>query len=276
MGEINSKKILKLINNLVESATGRRFQKNNINKSTDLIEHLDILRSNSIATHDGENGLLKSYLIQNFLKSKAQLFQDLWVLWELDNPKKGFFVEFGAFDGSQLSNTFFLEKECEWTGILAEPNPELHDSIENIRSAILDRRCVFDTSGKLIDLIITDSAEYSTIENYIDKDNHFTLRNAGRKFSVASVSLDDLLDENKAPSTIDYISIDTEGSEFEILQAYNWSRHVRCFSIEHNFTKNESYIDDLLKSKGYVRRYPEFSKWDGWYVHIDDKRDVRC
>lgn len=41
---------------------------------------------------------------------------------------------------------------------------------------------------------------------------------------------------------------------------------MTLFSIEHNFTANEAKIDQLMAEKGYERRFPEFSQWDGWYV----------
>src|ERR1017187_1984592 len=51
--------------------------------------------------------------------SKSQLRQDLMVLSELDFKRGGYFVEFGATNGVTLSNTYLLEKEYGWTGILA-------------------------------------------------------------------------------------------------------------------------------------------------------------
>jgi hypothetical protein len=54
-------------------------------------------------------------------KSKAQLRQDLFVLTHLDFKTHGFFVEFGATDGIHLSNSYLLEREFHWSGILAEP-----------------------------------------------------------------------------------------------------------------------------------------------------------
>ena len=65
--------------------------------------------------------------------SKSQLFQDLFVDFVL-KKKDGFYCEVGAFDGVTFSNTYYLEKELNWTGILCEPNTKFHTSIQAKRS----------------------------------------------------------------------------------------------------------------------------------------------
>ena len=85
---------------------------------------------------------------------------------------------------------------------------------------------------------------------------------------VQTISLNDLLDEFDAPDEIDYMSVDTEGSELEILSAFDFSkRQVKLFTIEHNFTPLRAEIYNLMTSKGYVRRFPEYTRFDDWYVH---------
>jgi len=68
--------------------------------------------------------------------STAQLFQDLWVLWTLGEKRGGYFVEFGAANGRKLSNTWFLETEMGWKGILAEPNPIFRKVLKQNREEI--------------------------------------------------------------------------------------------------------------------------------------------
>src|SRR5215469_6822664 len=71
-----------------------------------------------------------SFVMNNFTHSKAQLFQDLWVLYELgEDVRGGYFVEIGATDGEFLSNTFLLEKHFDWKGALCEPNPVWHPAL---------------------------------------------------------------------------------------------------------------------------------------------------
>lgn len=263
--------VFRRVNDLVEWGTGRRLLRVEKDERHDLSRTLNFLRSYLPTDATDDTLSFRRFLIENFQNSNAQLFQDLWVLWELDLHKHGYFVEFGAFDGRRLSNTFLLEKEYGWRGVLAEPNPEMHDAIRENRSAILDERCVLTTSGDRIDLIVTHEAEYSSIDRHTQSDSHAPLRSRGRRVSVPTVSLADLLHEHDAPPVIDYMSIDTEGSELEILKAYDWSRHIRCLSIEHNHTRNHESIDELLHRYGYVRRFADLSKWDAWYIHGDDE-----
>ena len=67
-------------------------------------------------------------------KSKSQLRQDLFVLGVTNFKQNGFFCEFGATNGVDLSNTYLLEKEFNWSGILAEPAKIWHSDLQRNRS----------------------------------------------------------------------------------------------------------------------------------------------
>jgi len=199
--------------------------------------------------------------------SKAQILQDLWVLFELDDKRDGYFVEFGATNGLVNSNTWLLEKRFGWSGILAEPNPDWHDALRANRNCHIDTRCVFTNTGATLTFLSADDPELSGLAAASGRDHNAGRRAAGIPFDVCTVSLNDLLKAHGAPSLIDYMSIDTEGSEFDILSRFDFETYrVSLFSIEHNFTDNEARIDRLMTEKGYERRFPEFSQWDGWYV----------
>ncbi|WP_426127513.1 hypothetical protein [Pararhizobium sp. PWRC1-1] len=104
--------------------------------------------------------------------SFAQIQQDRWVLAELDGKRGGFFVEIGAFDGKQLSNTYLLETEYDWKGILAEPNPLL-DGIRKVRHAALYTHPVDAVSGKSVKMrFVADHPELSSMVNNAFKDRH--------------------------------------------------------------------------------------------------------
>ena len=85
-----------------------------------------------------------------------------------------------------------------------------------------------------------------------------------------TVTLVDLLAFWKAPRRIDYLSIDTEGSELDILNAFDFSAHdVRLITVEHNFSGNRGPILDLLTAQGYRRKFTDLSMVDDWYVKVD-------
>lgn len=80
-------------------------------------------------------------------ESKAQLRQDLLVLWLLDFKRNGIFIEFGATDGVDLSNTYLLEKNFAWTGILAEPATIWHKALRANRNCLIDTHAISSSSG---------------------------------------------------------------------------------------------------------------------------------
>ena len=200
-------------------------------------------------------------------ESKSQMQQDLWVLWELRGKTGGYFVEFGAADGKKLSNTYLLEEKYGWKGILAEPMPDWHDKLKQ-RKAIVDTRCVWATSGEKLPFFCSIIPELSGLKETADRDGHTGNRKNGRRVEVATISLYDLLKEHNAPKMIDYMSVDTEGSEFEILAAFDFTSYqINLITVEHNHSATRERIYDLLSAKGYVRVFEEFSKCDDWYVH---------
>lgn len=210
-----------------------------------------------------------SFCMLNLAHSKAQLYQDLYVLYRLGSKRNGFFVEFGATNGRDLSNTFLLEKSMDWTGILAEPFPVWHAQLEQNRSAAIDRRCVWSTSGQTQEFLATEYApEYATLLSFRDKDTHQALRShSNNVIKVQTVSLNDLLAEHHAPADIDYLSVDTEGSEFEILSHLDFKKYrPRLLTVEHNFNPEmRGKLFDLLTANGYVREFEDFSRFDDWY-----------
>jgi FkbM family methyltransferase len=200
-------------------------------------------------------------------KSKAQLGQDMFVLAELGFKKDGYFVEFGATNGVDLNNTYLLEKEMGWKGILAEPARVWHDALKANRNCHISFDCIWSQSHEELEFNEVNAAELSTINNFSGNDEHAKTRETGNTYNVYTISLLDLLKKYNAPKEIDYLSIDTEGSEFDILNAFDFDAYkIKVITCEHNFTPMREEIYKLLTSKGYKRKHTEFSRFDDWYV----------
>src|SRR6185312_2847612 len=200
------------------------------------------------------------------LKSKSQIFQDLFILYFFKGKKNGFFVEFGATNGVDLSNTFLLEKDYEWKGIVAEPGRVWESELKKNRNCYIDTHCVWTTSGNTMKFNETTTAELSSLHLFSNEDFLSSQRIQHATYDVTTVSLNDLLLNYKAPFEIDYLSIDTEGSELEILQAFDFEKYcIKVITVEHNFTLKRQQIFELLSAKGYQRVFTKISLFDDWY-----------
>lgn len=217
-------------------------------------------RSESIYLEDGSISIERIKRL-----SPSQLGQDLWVLEKSKYKKNGFFVEFGATDGVLLSNTYLLEKEFSWNGICAEPNPKYFSELEKNRTCIVSDACIADVSGKTIDFVLAD--EFGGISGIADKGMHKdkveAFQSNGDVISLETISLNDFLLKHNAPKEIDYLSIDTEGSEYQILKDFPFSEwDVRLITVEHNFEPQREKINSLLRQHGFKCIN---SRWDDWY-----------
>lgn len=215
------------------------------------------------------------YCLSNIDQSKSQNFQDVWALYENYFKKHGFFVEFGSTNGVNGSNSYLLHKNYGWYGILAEPNPIWHNELKNNRQ---DHRCrivtdcVYTVSGETVEFLATDEPDLSTIKGFGKDDEHESKRNNAKTIKVNTISLYDLLYNNDAPNVIEYMSVDTEGSEYDILKAFfddprSEEYMIRCITVEHNFNNsNRDRMFNLLTSNGYKRKFEYFSRWDDFYA----------
>lgn len=203
-------------------------------------------------------------------RSTSQLGQDLWVLERTGYKRNGYFVEFGATDGVLLSNTFLLEKMFGWSGLLAEPNPDYFADLRNNRSSAAFDACIAGKSGETVDFVLAD--EFGGIRDYIGRDRHASRRASYAEIpehvlTLTTISLDEFLAENGAPKRIDYISVDTEGSELDILRAFPFDKwDVSLWTVEHNFTEDREKIHEIMTSNGYLRKEADF---DDWYYKAD-------
>jgi len=210
-----------------------------------------------------------AYVLKNFYRSKAQAFQDAFVLFMTNEKKGGYFVEFGATNGISMSNSYLLEKSFGWNGILAEPARCWHRELSANRNCMIDTNCVWSKSGERLEFNEVSVGELSTINSYSGRDGHFRNRQKGKVYEVETISLSDLLEKHCAPHEIDYLSVDTEGSELTILENFDFSKYnIRIITVEHNYTDIRGKINDLLNSNGYKRVFEKFSNWDDWYIKI--------
>lgn len=245
--------------------------KNNLN-------HPNILEQ---AFHQGalvdENQNLLSnfiYSIKNKNEIKSQLYQDVFASFVVGDKFDKTFFEFGATNGISLSNSYMLENLLNWKGALSEPSPQWHNALKKNRpNTNILTDCVWSKSDLELDFFVSDVGELSSLNDFKESDkssmpgNTRTRLKNGKIISVKTISLNHVIEKEfkfKAPS---YISIDTEGSEYEILKFFDFKRfRPVVFTVEHNFTELQLKIDELMKANDYVRVFKKITKFDAWYI----------
>lgn len=237
-----------------------------------VVDAATLLRDNRDVHNTGSDSdfALAMSMVKNATRSKSQIFQDLMVLFELEDLENGFFVEFGACDGKHFSNTYLLEKSFGWNGVVAEPSPVWHDRLFQERSCHISTKCVFTKSGEMVVFNEAPDPALSTVDSYSDTDQFAEVRAKGRRLEVPTITLSELLREADAPSRINYLSIDTEGSELDILSTFDFSTYkIDIITVEHNYRADRAAINSLLVSNGYQRKYERLSQFDDWYIRGD-------
>ena len=230
-----------------------------------------------ISSSDNELIDFYTFIFNNKNISHSQLFQDLFVLHLLGMKREGKYLEFGATNGIELSNSLLLEKEFGWSGVLAEPSPQWQTQLKvNRPKSQLINECIYSETGKSINFFVSKVGVLSTIEDFRDSDiesipdNTKSRNKDGYSVKVPTISLNDVFVKYFNGEKIDYMSVDTEGSEFLILSNFNFDKYgPKIVTVEHNFTSSEKKLDALFKENKYRRMFPTYTQFDAWYVRED-------
>ena len=176
----------------------------------------------------------------------SQFGQDDYALMFFSAKRNGYFVDVGACVPRYLSNTYLLESGYGWDGLLIEGNTEHCAQLEADRSS----RCVnsyVSVAGGPQELTVVDGVFDSLF---------FTDRSEIKK-TVQTRPLIDILDENNAPRDVDFLSLDVEGIEGEIIENFDFSKYIfRLITVEANLRGEK--IEKVLTKNGY-----RFMQWLG-------------
>ena len=173
------------------------------------------------------------------------------------NKKNGFFVDIGAHNGVTHSNSFFFERELGWHGICIEPLGYVFEKLKRNRRCICLNVCI-SNHGPLVDFIQVQGLPQmlsGMVHTYdprhlerLKKEVEFT---KGRYdiMSCPALSFEQMVQKYQV-THIDYLSVDTEGSEFEILISIDFNTvSIFAISVENNF--KEKKIQEFLETKGF-------------------------
>lgn len=188
----------------------------------------------------------------------SQYGQDKWLNENIFKKKKnGFFLEIGADDGIDKSNTLFFE-ERGWNGICIEPSPERYKLLKKNRYCSCINVAISDSNGVVdfLDIKGWGKGLSGIIDSYNDEHKNrikFELSNPQNKGSeiikVRTRTITDILNEFDI-NNIDFCSVDVEGSEMKVLKSIDFSTiSIRVIMIENNYNSND--MNAFLLRKGY-------------------------
>jgi FkbM family methyltransferase len=177
----------------------------------------------------------------------------------------GYYLEMGANDGIQQSNTYWLEVERGWRGMLIEPSLNRYFELRANRSETNDFACVacvaFDYPHEFVKLsyadLMTTAPDLSTelpdaAAHVASAQEHLPAHQETVVFGALARPLQAVLDDAGAPATIDFFSLDVEGAELEVLKGVDHDRtRFRHLLVE---TRSPDKVTELLAGHGYRRR----------------------
>jgi FkbM family methyltransferase len=178
----------------------------------------------------------------------SQILQDSWVAAHLDGLdfRQGYYVDVGCHDGHELSNTLYFA-ERGMMGVCIDANKESLKKAMQTRDGHFVHACVTD-KNQTVGFKVSDK---NVMLSHRCDDNP--------TYTVQGITLERILDSVAAPKDITYMSIDTEGHEYEALLGLgDYTPHI--LTIEHNSeSEKASKVLDWLWSRNYLVRS---FKWD--------------
>lgn len=204
------------------------------------------------------------------MEFRSQVGQDQWVCQRLQNKQRGYFVDIGAADGMWLSNTYYLENALNWSGICVEAHPARFADLAKNRKCTTVNKAIYKENGTI---------EFALSNGIfgVKDDLQFPVTETAE--TLEAITMEKLLDDNNAPHLIDYISLDTEGNDYNVLLGFPFDRYaVKLWTIEHNAYADGGVLKDkiraLMASKGYVvipdaEKSHDANIFEDWFVHQD-------
>jgi FkbM family methyltransferase len=171
------------------------------------------------------------------------------------NKKNGFFIDVGANDGITINSTYFLEQQLQWSGICIEPLERKYiELVKNRPHSICLNKALYNRTGVVSCRDVSGYPEMlSGIEEcYNESHKHRIILESNydnnKVISIECINFDKLVSDYNIKK-VDYLKLDTEGSEFEILKSINFEKvDIEIIDIENNYNIDYS---SFLMSKGY-------------------------
>lgn len=188
----------------------------------------------------------------------SQNGQDKYIVENIFHGKNsGYFLDIGAYNGITFSNSFYLEKNLGWKGIAVEPSSSAYEDLKKNRKCNTIQGCVADFCGKSqFQELKGYTAMLSGLVDKYDKNHIARVKDEMKKYggelqytTVPCFTVEHIL-SNHNIHDVDFMSIDTEGGELDILRSIDSNRfNIKVICVENNY--QSIHFRRVMKRKGY-------------------------
>jgi FkbM family methyltransferase len=193
---------------------------------------------------------LKTEILDGYaLKSYSQEGEDMILRRLLEKQKTGFYVDVGAHHPKRFSNTFFFYKKG-WSGINIDAMPNSMSLFKKIRPRDTNLEIpISDKKQKLKYYMFNEPAlngfSKELAEKRDGKDNYKIISEKEMETSTLKEIFEKHLPYGQE---IDFLSVDVEGLDFQVLKSNNWRRFRPKFVLVEILG---SSIKEIANSKEY-------------------------
>lgn len=192
-------------------------------------------------------------------ESKSENGQDLFALFSNKYKRGGTFLEFGAFDGVTFSNTFLLERLFNWSGLLLDPIPRHFKEMKLNRNCVSIHAAITASKKEFVKILESPASNLSkpVSKRSITDKNH----------KVPAFTLSEIIDKYFPTKSLDFLSIDVEGEDLEILASIDFSKYeINSICVEHNNRIGSDGLLRYMEKSGYALVWNEYSGNDFWFI----------
>ncbi|MGE0126742.1 MAG: FkbM family methyltransferase [Blastocatellales bacterium] len=182
------------------------------------------------------NGLLDHFGIRIYrekayshsLLSYSQEGEDMILRRIFDDRQKGFYVDVGAHHPQRFSNTYFFYVRG-WRGINIDAMPGCMDLFNAIRPNDINIEAAIAGERRELIYFMFDDPALNSFDEALSRSRDKTAYNIIGERAFFTKTLAEVLDEHLPPDQrIDFLSIDVEGLDLEVLESNNWARYRPC------------------------------------------------
>jgi FkbM family methyltransferase len=174
--------------------------------------------------------------------------------------KNGFFMDVGAHDGVDINNTLYFERYNNWSGINVEPIKSVYDKLVMNRPNNININCAVCNNNGTAEFMLNKgyTEMISGLKSHYDKrhldrlNHENTLSSSSSEIITVNTKTIETICEYHNIKHINYLTIDVEGAEFDVIKSINFNKvFIDVITFENNYDDLSTPIIKYLENNGF-------------------------